>query len=263
MAQESRTVLTRSARPPDYTVRYGDHPDQVADVRTPRAGTGGKPSTLVIFVHGGFWRQSYDRAHAGPLADALADAGYLVATPEYRRVGAPGGGWPGTLDDVGAAVVAVPGLLDGPPPARVVLSGHSAGGHLALWAAPRLAEVAALAGVVALAPVADLRTAHAMGLGGGAVAELLGGGPDDEPDRYAVADPVSLLPLGSRLLLVHGARDAQVPIELSRRFVLEAQGAGDTVDLVELPTGDHFDVIDPLSEAWPTVLAAIGSVAKG
>ena len=119
---------------------------RVPDVRVPVAGEkasrapGGRAAPLVLFLHGGFWRAAYDRAHTGPLAEALADSGFVVCTPEYRKVGQAGGGWPGTFEDVAAAVEVLPrlvagatdGLTDG---SRVILAGHSAGGHLALWAA--------------------------------------------------------------------------------------------------------------------------------
>src|SRR5262245_17835951 len=154
MSSASRTVLDRPAPPPSYSVSYGDHPDQVADVWVPSPGA---PAPIVLLFHGGFWRHQWDRRHLRPLASALAGVGYVVATPEYRRTGAPGGGWPGTFDDVRAAVGAVPNLVSArtPTDGQVILSGHSAGGQLALWAGSWSGL-----GVVALAPVADLRAAY-------------------------------------------------------------------------------------------------------
>jgi acetyl esterase/lipase len=243
-------VLDRPAPPPDLTVRYGDHPDQIIDVRRPPV-----PGPLVIFIHGGFWRHEYDRQHTGPLASALAGAGFVVATPEYRRTGGDGG-WPTTLDDVAAAVSAAPALIRAAgvamAGAEVALAGHSAGGHLALWAA---AGADLVTGVVALAPVADLRTAYELDLDGGAVRALVGGGPDDVPQRYAAADPLARLPLGVRVEILHGVRDRQVPIALSRRYAKAALAAGDPVALTELDC-DHFAVIDPISTVWPSVVDA-------
>jgi acetyl esterase/lipase len=250
-ATDPRDVLTRPAPPPDLTLRYGEHPDHVADVRFPPGGRG----PLVVFVHGGFWRAAFDRAHSGPLAADLAARGYVAATVEFRRVGQPGGGWPGTLDDVAAAVTALPGLLERPGD-RPVLAGHSAGGHLALWLAGRSPEL--VRGVLALAPVADLALAHARGLGDGAVAELLGGGPDEVPARYAAADPAARGPLVVPATIVHGDRDDRVPIEVSRAY---ADRTGGGVRLVELAGVEHFGVIDPLSSAWPAVLAALRDLA--
>ncbi len=108
MPSDPRAVLTRAAPEPDVTVAYGEHPDQIADLRRP-AGSG-PPRPLVVVVHGGFWRAEYDRRHTGPLASALAALGYPVAQLEYRRTGQPGGGWPGTLTDVLAGVSALPRL---------------------------------------------------------------------------------------------------------------------------------------------------------
>jgi len=217
---------------------------------------------MVIFLHGGFWRQEYDRAHTGPLAAALAAAGLVTVAPEFRRTGAPGGGWPGTLDDVAAAVRAVPGLVTPDPvtPAlgEPILAGHSAGGHLALWAAAGLArEGRPPRGVVALAPVADLIRAFELDLDGGAVPALLGGRPDQVPDRYAAADPIVSLPIGAPVIVGHGDRDTVVPLEISQRFVRAARAVGDDVTLAAWEDVDHFDVIDPESPAWPNVLTCI------
>jgi acetyl esterase/lipase len=248
-------ILDRPAPRPDFTVRYGTHPDQIADVRVPpvgRAPTG----PLVIFVHGGFWRAAYDRTHTGPLAADLAARGYPVATIEYRRVGQPGGGWPGTLDDVAAAVERVPDLVSeriGMDVRRPVLAGHSAGGHLALWYASRadVAERAQLRGVLALAPVADLALAYRLGLGNGAVAALLGGGPTTAPDRYASAQPgCPAVPV----VIVHGIEDDVVPVAVSRAYACEG------MKLIELPGVEHYAVIDPCSSVWSTVVGALGAI---
>jgi len=216
---------------------------------------------MVLFFHGGFWRQEYDRTHTGPLAVALAALGYVVVTPEYRRTGGAGG-WPATLDDVSLAVCRLPGLvrerLGQAADAPLLLAGHSAGGHLALWAAAELAD--RVAGVVALAPVADLRATYDLGLDGGAVRDLLGGGPSEVPERYAAADPMARLPIRVPIDLVHGRRDAQVPCEFSARFAAAAAEAGDLV-LLDHPDCDHFAVIDPASAAWPVVVAAIDRAA--
>ena len=245
---------------PDLTMRYGPDPDHLIDVRLPADPT---DRPLVIFIHGGFWRVAYDRAHVGPLAADLAGRGWPTATVEYRRVGQAGGGWPGTLDDIAAAVEALPALVAeaGVPvdASAPILAGHSAGGHLALWAASRNP----CGGVLALAPVCDLRTAYTRGLGNDAVAALLGGGPDDVPDRFLAADPLARLPLGVAMMLVHGVEDDVVPIDLSRGFVEAARGAGDSAELVALPGVEHFGVIDPESAAWPSVLRALAELAPG
>ncbi|NJC68971.1 alpha/beta hydrolase [Planosporangium thailandense] len=264
MTADPREVLTRWAPDPDFTVRYGTHPDQVADVRLPADEPTGP---LIIFIHGGFWKAEYDRKHVGPLAVDLAARGYPVVTIEFRRIGQEGGGWPGTFDDAAAAVDRVPGLVADalaargrgvPDLARPILAGHSAGGHLALWYAGR--ATAPVRGVLALAPVADLVLAHRLRLDDDAVAALLGGGPDEVPDRYEVADPVRSLPSGVPVAVVHGTEDDRVPVEVSRSYVTAARAAGDVPTVVELPGTEHFAVIDPLAAVWPAVLAALDTL---
>jgi pimeloyl-ACP methyl ester carboxylesterase len=259
MPADPRAVLTRSAPAPDITVRYGPGPEQLADLPRPAAHPG-PPRPLLVVIHGGFWRAEYDRAHSGPQAAGLAAQGYPVAQLEYRRTGQPGGGWPGTLEDVRAGLAALPALVAralpevpvaGPP----ILIGHSAGGQLALHCAA--AEPAPIGGVLALAPVADLAEAYRLDLDGGAVAALLGGGPDRFPDRYAAADPMAAPPTRTPTRVIHGALDRQVPIEMSRRY---AAAVGGDVTLIELPECEHYGLIDPESAAWPQVLAALRSL---
>ncbi len=250
-------ILDRSADPPDFTVAYGDLPEQVADVWLPQTDDPSRP--LVIFIHGGFWKAAYDRRHAAPAAVALAAAGYPVATIEYRRVGA-GGGWPATFDDVAAAVATVPGLVAeraGHERGDVVLMGHSAGGQLVLWAGR---TVVCVTGIVALAPVADLARGYALGLGGGAVAAALGGGPDDVPERYAALDPAANLPIGVPTVVVHGRLDEAVPFAIGADWVTASRAAGDATELIDLAEIEHFGVIDPLSPAWPDVMRGLASL---
>ena len=229
---------------PDATLRYDDRADAVIDVHLPPEGTRG----LLFLVHGGFWKAEWDRTHTRPMARALADDGWLVATPEYRRVGA-GGGWPVTGDDVRRAFDALPAITDelGVETSRTVVTGHSAGGHLALWLATTGARMDR---VVALAPVCDLREAIRLGLGGHATEALLG---DNDP---AMADPMTLLDVRpeASVAIVHGVDDASVPISLSRGFAERHPW----VDLHELP-GGHFEVIEPGSPAWPTVTATLAA----
>src|SRR5215472_2935172 len=114
----SEDVLTRPARGPDQVLRYGDGADHVADLYLPptdalRGAASGGNGPFILFFHGGFWRAQYDRAHTRPLAQALAAAGFVVCSAEYRRPGAataPSSGWPSTFDDVAAAVARLPTL---------------------------------------------------------------------------------------------------------------------------------------------------------
>jgi acetyl esterase/lipase len=250
-------VLTRESQPPDLVLSYGPRGDQVADLRLPRNAA---EPPLVIFVHGGFWQAAYDRTHTGPLADALAADGFAVCAPEYRRVGQEGGDWPGTFEDIAAAVDALPGLVGAAVGGavdldRVVLGGHSAGGHLALWAASRDGQAEAAA-VVSLAGVCDLADCFRQGLGGGAAGQLMGGGPDQYPDRYRQADPSALLPASAPVWLVHGDADDRVPVEQSRTYAERTNAAGGWASCRVLENCGHFELIDPLTPAWPDVLAA-------
>lgn len=252
---------------PAATVPYGPDPEQVGDLLVP-GGAG--PHPVVVLVHGGFWRARYARDLMHPLAADLAAAGWASWNVEYRRVGNEGGGWPGTFDDVAAATdhlaaLAVDHALD---VGRVVAVGHSAGGHLALWlacrpglpaGAPGAAPAVAVAGAVAQAGVVDL--VGGCDLSAGAAVDLLGGRPEDVPERYRLASPCARVPIGVPHLLVHGVDDDTVPLDLSRRHAAAARAAGDPVELVELPGVGHMDVIDPASPAWTAVLDRLPALA--
>lgn len=243
---------------PVQTLRYGDEPHHHVELTWPE-GDGVHP--CVVLLHGGFWRARYDLDLMRPLARMVADAGLAAANVEYRRVGEPGGGFPGTLADVAAAVDRIAGV-PGLDAARLVLVGHSAGGQLALWAASRHRLPAGAVGaggtarptaVVSLAGVCDLARAARADTGEGAVPDLLGGMPDDVPERYAAASPAALVPLGVPTLLVHGDADDRVPVEQSRRYAERARAAGDDVELVELHGVGHREVIEPAGPAWREV----------
>ncbi len=251
-------VLTREAEPPDAVVRYADHPCGLIDLFLPhRATATGRqigPHPLVVAVHGGFWHDEWDRTHLRPLAHALVHRGFAVATPEYRR--GPSA-WALTSDDITAALDQVAGLVEAVAPALVdtaspyTLTGHSAGGHLALWGGLR-AGPARVDRIVALAPVADLTAAARTGMGNGAVPEFLGGVPDDLPDIYAAADPMHLLTDHTDrppVVIVHGTEDTSVPVEASRAVAAKLAGTGQ-VSYLELDHVDHFALIDPLSTAF-------------
>jgi acetyl esterase/lipase len=260
--------MTRAAEPPDAVLRYAGHSDAVVDVFLPVSlGRPEHPATLLVFVHGGFWRQEYDRMHVRPLADALRRRGFVVAVPEYRRV-AGGGGWPQTAEDVEAALAVVPGMLGDVTPGYVdpaalpVLAGHSAGGHLALWAGLRAGRRRVRA-IVALAPVTDLLYAARVRMGDGAVQELLGGEPPDLPDRYADADVMGMLTPGEvPVTIIQGDADVQVPVEMNRLAAARPDCQG--VRYVELAGVDHFALIDPLSPVFESaLLPALQGTARG
>ena len=240
--------------------RYGPHPDQFLELTLPAGEPA--PAPVAVVLHGGFWRAAYGVELARPLAADLAAAGWAAVAVEYRRVGA-GGGWPATLEDVAAALDALPGLpvADRLDLADVTVIGHSAGGHLAAWAAGRARLPAGAPGAdprvrvataVLQAGVLDLADADRAGLGDGAVRAFLGGADDDLPERRASADPVRLLPTGARVLCVHGEQDDVVPVRQSERYAAAARVAGDTVDVRVVP-GDHMALIEPGEEPWRLV----------
>jgi acetyl esterase/lipase len=245
------------------TISYGRLPDQVGDLYLPRA----ERPPVICLLHGGFWRMPWGRDHIEPLAIDLKERGFAVWNLEYRRVTAPGlatssaaaGGWPATLQDVGAgidhlAVLAADGVsLD---LSQITVVGHSAGGHLALWCACRDRGAndyqpvrVSIAAAVGLAPVADLNLAFQLGCGNGAVADFLGGTPAEQPARYRTTSPAAMLPLGVKQLLIHGTPDEDVPIEISRNYARAAAAAGDDVTFLELKSATHMDLVDPVSAA--------------
>ena len=242
-------------------IAYGNGPERYGFVSTPEGpAADGELRPIVILIHGGFWKQAFGFDLMTPLATDLANGhGYLVWNIEYRRVGQPGGGYPGTLEDVAAAIDYVAVLAEDYPIDldRVAVVGHSAGGHLALWSNSRSAldqsdpgssPVVRPALTIAQAPVADLAAAAGEGLGSDATQAFLGGEPSDVPDAYRVAQP--RLDVG-QIVYVHGSDDVNVPPSQS----IEAAAAGG--ELVLLADTDHFDVIDPTSLAWSEIVARL------
>jgi acetyl esterase/lipase len=209
--------------------------------------SGPGPFAVVVVLHGGYWRAKYSKRTMKAACADLARRGLAAWNVEYRRVGrGQGGGWPATLDDVAAAIdhlarLADPRLdLEG----GVAAIGHSAGGQLALWAASRPDAAVRVTRVVAQAAVCNLTIA------GEPAWEFLGGTPQQVPERYDIADPMRLVPLGVPTLLVHGAEDETGPVQRSREYAEAARAAGDDVTLVEPVPGRHRIHPDPRSEAW-------------
>ncbi len=246
-----KTSQTYSVR----TFSYGSQASQEGDLYLPQVS---RPP-VVCLLHGGFWRMPYDRDQLSAIAKDLAAREYAVWNIEYRRLGATGGGWPGTLHDVASAIDHLATLVaDGIELDlnRVIVVGHSAGGQLALWIAARKkpANISSPVRVqpiaaTGLAAVADLARARELNVGKGAVNEFLGGPPSQYPDRYSAASPIKLLPLGVRQLIIHGVKDEALPIDLSRSYTAAAQASGDCVEFVELPDTGHMDFLDPNSKA--------------
>ncbi len=264
------SILTRPPPPFDEQIRYGSEPRQFADLRFPK---GNGPFPLLFVVHGGFWQSAYDLGHTGHLCAALTSKGTITCNLEYRRLGDPGGGYPGTFQDITHATDHILQTTTSDPRfnhAHSAILGHSAGGHLALWQASRhrIPKTSPLYSVpkqpltsaVSLAGVCDLRAAWKQQLGHGIVTRLMGGQPSDHPDRYNAGSPFDLLPTGTRQVLVHGTADDIVPVSQSEQFVEKAEKLGDHATLLKLDRVGHFELIDPESEAWPTVAETVLSL---
>jgi acetyl esterase/lipase len=258
-------------RAPDIH-RYGTDPDQFGELWLPDGAAAG----TVVVIHGGFWRARYDLSLGRPLAADLAARGYAAWNLEYRRALA-GGGWPRTFDDMAAGIDLLATLpVD---TSRVVAVGHSAGGHLAAWAAGRekLPQGApgapagggqsravggsgrayvAVTGVVSQAGVLALADCARERVGDGAALDLMGGGPGELPEQYRLADPIAAVPLGVPLLCLHSRGDRNVPYSYSERYVAAATAAGGQATLTETH-GDHFTLIDPASADWAAAVAAL------
>ena len=224
-------------------VRYGEHDDQFVHVYSPNGETVG----TVVSIHGGYWRAKYGLDLNAPMAEHLVSQGWTVLNIEYRRVAEEGDG---VWDEMSADVIAACSLATEHAKPTVLL-GHSAGGHLALWAAAQ-ASVDADA-VVALAPVSDLFLADGLELSNHATADLFGASAAERPDLYAEGSPIYQLPLGIPQLVVHGGADEAVPPEMSADFVESALFAGDSVEFLAPPHVDHFHIIDPTHGVWRSI----------
>lgn len=250
---------------PFEVLRYGPLALQFGELRLP---VGPGPHPALVTIHGGFWRARYGLDYFAVVCDALAAAGVATWNIEYRRLGDEGGGWPGTLLDVAAAVDFMRELAAHYPldVARIGTLGHSAGGHLAFWAAgrARIAPSSALRVpdplplrcAVALAGVSDLRRAWELRLSANVTEDFLGGTPTSVPERYAAASPAALLPLGVPQALIHGTADEDVPYEISAGYSEAARAAGDDVALLTLPGAGHFALVDPATPEWGAARAA-------
>ena len=273
-------VLSRTPPKADLRLPYGEGPDQFGDLWLP-ALQRGKRAPVVVFLHGGWWKAEYDLGYAGFLCAALKAAGVAVWSLEYRRVG-DGGGWPATMQDVAMGFDHLAKLAEVYPLdlQHVVASGHSAGGHLAFWLAARhhvpesspLAKPSpkvAMMGVVALAGAVDLRLViDYAGLfrfsnGKPAVLSLMGGTPNEFPERYHAANPGEMLPLGVPQILVQGSNDDQIAPEIPQRWQQQARKQGDSVEVVIVPGADHFDIVDPETTAWNASRNAILKLLHG
>jgi acetyl esterase/lipase len=263
-AQQFQAIPTK---PADQRIAYGSEIDQFGELRLP-AGSG--PHPVVILIHGGCWRADFSNLHElGPIAEALRRRGIATWNLEYRRLGQAGAGWPGTYVDIGRGVdqlrvIAAKNRLD---VSRVVVLGHSAGGHLAMWVASRQkipegssihsTSPLAVRGVIDLAGTPDMTAFFPLqksNCGGRAVVEeMLGGTPAEVPQRYAAASAINMLPLGVMQTVVWGERDDIAPISLGENYVKAAKQRNENVSLLKFEGIGHFEIATPFPPSWPLV----------
>lgn len=268
-------VLSLPVLRADHRIHYGPDPSQFGDLWLPDVKAG-HLVPVVVFFHGGWWKSEYDLGYAGYVCEALKNAGIATWSVEYRRVGRTGGGWPATFQDAAQGLEFVSTLARTYPLDlhRVAAMGHSAGAHLAFWCGGRMhigsvgglsspAPAVALRGIIALAGAVDLRLT--IDLSGSSifahdrdeVRALMGGTPEDVPERYHAGNPGDLLPLSAPQILIQGTKDDQIPPELPARWAELARSRGSQATVKIVADADHFDVVDPRSRAWETVLAQV------
>lgn len=264
------------SRAPDRRIPYGEDSSQYGELRVP---TGPGPHPVVILVHGGCFKAAYATTRdLGPMGDALKDGGIATWNVEYRRLFERGSGWPGTYLDIGRGVDHLRALADQYhlDLNRVVALGHSAGGHLAMWAAARsrlpvasalyVRDPLPLRGVIDLAGPVDM-TANVSGYEAlcrdSVITALFGGSPATVPERYAQASAIRLLPLGTPQVLILGAHEDFVPLPLAEAYAQAAGAAGDRVRLIVIPGVGHFEIASPRASTWPHVEMAIRALLEG
>ncbi len=269
MTVEDIPLLERSL--PGIVIPYGDDPSQFGELSLPK---GAGPHPVIVWIHGGCWLSQYGIKHSRIVAQAFAQNGFAVWNLEYRRVGNPGGGWPGTFLDIGHGADHLRSLAERFPLdlSRIIVGGHSAGGHLALWLAAR-AKIAAdsdiyignplpVHGVLALAPAAQLEALYEKAACDSVVEKLIGGAPEAVPERYAAASPIHMAPLGLPQAIVIGDHDEHWTW-VGRAYAEAARAAGDhNIRMIEAPDSGHFEMVYPPSSTWPLVLEALHSLAE-
>lgn len=257
-------------------ISYGPEKSQFGDLFLPKDVKG--PASVVILVHGGCWQAEVPAEAISAIAADLASHGVAVWSVEYRRIGEPGGGFPNMYTDIGAAFdklrdVAKTHKLD---LSNVVAVGHSAGAHMATWAAARGrlpagnawrgADPLKVRTVILLNGVADLEhNADLLPLACGTdvkLAQIVGEKTAARPDVFADTSPNKWLPLGIRTLSIMGEYDPIVPPYVGLWWLKLATKAGDKVDLITIKDGGHFDPVTPTEPEWAQVREMILTEVK-
>lgn len=245
------SVTALDFAPADMKLVYGNaNPDlQYGLLWLPDNLDATQKAPLIVLIHGGCWLNAYDIRHSFPLGTALAAAGYAVWSLEYRRSGDVGGGWPGSLEDIRQGIAFTSSLEDYPVDLdRLVIMGHSAGGHLALLAATETENVHAVVGLAAITDIIE----YSRGENSCQTATLdfMGGTYEDNPVAYEAANPVGKS-LAPNTTLLHGNMDAIVPLEqsqLSAAATVVVDGAG------------HFDWVHPGTAAYHVLLSTLEDI---
>ncbi|MGZ8363607.1 MAG: alpha/beta hydrolase [Caulobacteraceae bacterium] len=265
----------RSQPHAEVLAAYGDGPSQYVEVWLP---DGDGPHPVVIIIPGGCWTASVaNLSIMNELSDDLRKRGVAVWNIEYRGVDQPGGGYPGTFQDVGAAIdlLREKAELYHLNMDRVVAAGHSAGGHLALWAAARANIPASsplhaenpqkIDAVVSIAGLADLEAMMApgsQGCGPEPVAAMAGKPSAERPDIYSDTSPAELLPFGAEQVSIHGTLDPIAPARVGEAYTAKAKAAGDPASFIAVPDAGHFEVIAVEAEGWKTVAGKIEALLR-
>ncbi|WP_439882525.1 alpha/beta hydrolase family protein [Pontibacter sp. MBLB2868] len=250
-----------------HLIKYGPDSLQYGALRLPE---GKGPFPVIVVIHGGCWLSAYNSEYMSHVSEALTKAGYATWNIEFRRVGDVGGGFPGTFLDVAKGTDYVRELAKMYPvnARKVIVMGHSAGGHLALWLAARknlspgselyTRRPLKLKGVVSLAGIPDLES-YSLDKGScnAAVPQLMGGMPEDLPAKYAAASPIKLLPLQVPQRLIQGDLDPIVPVSQSQQYTKAAQNKDDDARMILVENAGHFDLVAPQTEAWITIMKTV------
>lgn len=237
---------------PDEIISYGADPLQFGELWLPEKLSADSKAPLLVLIHGGCWLNAYDIKHTHALSTALSQSGYAVWAVEYRRTGDDGGGWPGTYQDIQAAIKFTAELdherID---VSKTAIVGHSAGGHLALLAGSELD--ASFSVIIGLAAIVDIQK-YSAGSNSCQVAtpQFMGGTANMKPADYDAANPAKKT-LHASTILIHGDADTIVPIEQSRDTdvpVRVVDGAG------------HFDMVHPGTESFQQLLKELSKAFK-
>lgn len=274
-APVSRQAFSAQPQPaPDATLSYGPSPSQAIDIYLPK--TKG-PHPVAILIHGGCWMKlTAGREQLRAVASELAGRGIAVWSVGYRRVDEDGGAYPGLYQDAAKAFDLLPAnaakyKFD---LSRVVTVGHSAGAHLALWAAGRdklprtspayVASPYPVRNVIALGGVGDLEKATGLAtVCGPTIMPAVVGSPSaSRADIYSDTSPSKLLPTGTKILMVTGTEDKVTPPAYAQTYVDELKAAGSAAELVFVPDAAHFDVVTLGTPAWRLVSERIVAALK-